>query len=192
MSVQIPDSLGFRWRARSTTAVEVLASAIVAMACVALIVYPLFFLVAESINVGDPETFPPTSIGFDNFIDLSLGLTVLLNTAYVATAATVMAVAAGFVLAWVLSRTNVPGKAVLERLLEIPFYLTPLIGALAWSVLAAPKSGFLNQLLVTVVGVSDLLDIYTPFGIAWVMALFEGTVAFVMISAVMKSMDPSL
>jgi iron(III) transport system permease protein len=30
------------------------------------------------------------------------------------------------------------------------------------------------------------------FGIAWIMALFEGTVAFVMISASMKSMDPAL
>src|SRR6185437_14997255 len=37
-----------------------------------------------------------------------------------------------------------------------------------------------------------LIDIATPFGIAWVMALFEGSVAFVMIGAVMKSMDPSL
>ena len=32
----------------------------------------------------------------------------------------------------------------------------------------------------------------TPYGIAWVMALFEGSVAFVMIGAVMKSMDPAL
>ena len=30
------------------------------------------------------------------------------------------------------------------------------------------------------------------YGIAWVMALFEGSVAFVMIGAVMKSMDPAL
>ena len=60
--------------------------------CVGLIVYPLFFLLAESINVGDPQTFPPRDIGVDNFIDLSLGLTVLLNTAYVAIAATVMAI----------------------------------------------------------------------------------------------------
>ena len=39
-------------------------------------------------------------------------------------------------------------------------------------------------------GNGDLFDIYTLFGIAWVMALFEGTVAYVMISASMKSMDP--
>ena len=38
----------------------------------------------------------------------------------------------------------------------------------------------------------DLFNVYSPWGIAWVMALFEGTVAFVMISAAMKSMDPSL
>jgi iron(III) transport system permease protein len=37
-----------------------------------------------------------------------------------------------------------------------------------------------------------LVNVYSPFGIAWVMALFEGTVAFVMISAAMKSMDPAL
>jgi iron(III) transport system permease protein len=171
---------------------ETLASVGVALLCVALVVYPLFFLLAASINVGDPQTFPPTELGFDNFVDLSLNLAVLLNTAYVAIAATAMAVGAGFALAWILTRTNIPGKAVLERLLEIPFYLTPLVGALAWSILAAPKSGFLNQFLLAITGTPDILDIYTPFGIAWVMALFEGTVAFVMISAVMKSMDPSL
>jgi len=38
----------------------------------------------------------------------------------------------------------------------------------------------------------DFFNVYSPWGISWVMALFEGTVAFVMISAAMKSMDPSL
>ncbi len=192
MSVEPSAVSAFGWRPSATSRIETLVSAAVALLCVALIVYPFFFLLAESINIGDPQTFPPTELGFDNFIDLSLSLTVLLNTAYVAIAATIMAVVAGFVLAWILTRTNIPGKALLERLLEIPFYLTPLVGALAWSILAAPKSGFLNQILFAVTGIPDILDIYTPFGIAWVMALFEGTVAFVMIAAVMKSMDPSL
>jgi iron(III) transport system permease protein len=192
MSLEPSASAASRRRPSGWSNFETLASLAVALLCVALIVYPLFFLLAESINVGDPQAFPPTELGFDNFTDLSLSVTVLLNTAYVAIAATVMAVLAGFVLAWILTRTNIPGKTLLERLLEIPFYVTPLVGALAWSILAAPKSGFLNQILLRVTGIPDILDIYTPFGIAWVMALFEGTVAFVMISAVMKSMDPSL
>ena len=76
--------------------------------------------------------------------------------------------------------------------MELPYYMTPLVGAMAWGILAGPKTGLLNQLWHLAGGGGDLFDVYTPLGIAWVMALFEGTVAFVMISAAMKSMDPAL
>src|SRR5262249_23431765 len=77
-------------------------------------------------------------------------------------------------------------------LMALPYYVTPLMGALAWSLIGAPSGGFLNQLWRALGGESHLIDVNTPYGIAWVMALFEGSVAFVMIGAVMKSMDPSL
>ena len=76
--------------------------------------------------------------------------------------------------------------------MELPYYMTPLIGALAWGVLLGPKTGLVNQVWRSFGAPGDLFNIYSPWGIAWVMALFEGTVAFVMISAAMKSMDPSL
>ena len=76
--------------------------------------------------------------------------------------------------------------------MELPYYMTPLVGALAWGVLLGPKTGLVNQVWRSTGAPGDLFDIYSPCGIAWVMALFEGTVAFVMISASMKSMDPSL
>jgi iron(III) transport system permease protein len=74
----------------------------------------------------------------------------------------------------------------------VPYYVTPLLGALAWSLLGSPQSGFINQIWRALGAKDALFDISGPLGIAWVMALFEGSVAFVMISAVMKSMDPSL
>ena len=49
------------------------------------------------------------------------------------------------------------------------------------------ESGFFNQIWRWAGGSGDLFNIYSMFGIAWIMALFEGTVAFVMISASMKS-----
>src|SRR5690349_24833693 len=58
--------------------------------------------------------------------------------------------------------------------------------------LGSPESGFINQVWGALGGSDHFIDISTPYGIAWVMALFEGSVAFVMIAAVMKSMDPSL
>ena len=39
--------------------------------------------------------------------------------------------------------------------MQLPYYLTPLVGALAWAILAAPKSGFLNQLWHLVGGSGD-------------------------------------
>ncbi|HVZ37374.1 MAG TPA: iron ABC transporter permease, partial [Polyangiaceae bacterium] len=79
-----------------------------------------------------------------------------------------------------------------EQLMTVPYYLTPLLGALAWSMLGSPESGFINQVWRALGGGGYIIDINTSYGIAWVMALFEGSVAFVMIAAVMKSMDPSL
>ena len=103
-----------------------------------------------------------------------------------------MALILGFVMAWIITRTNVPGGVLFEQMMVVPYYLTPLLGALAWSLLGTPESGFTNQVYRALGGNEYLIDINTPYGIAWVMALFEGSVAFVMIGAVMKSMDPAL
>lgn len=158
-----------------------------------LVVLPMVFLVAESVNTGDPMAFPPQSLGIANYLAIfEEDIRVLWNTLIIAVLATAMAILIGFTLAWILTRTNVPGREVLERLMELPYYMTPLVGALAWAVIAGPKSGFVNQLWKAVGGGGDLVDVYGHFGIAWVMALFEGTVAFVMIAAAMKSMDPAL
>jgi iron(III) transport system permease protein len=157
-----------------------------------LVMYPVGFLIEESLNVGDPQQFPATEFGLDNFIAIADDWHVILNTAEVTVIATVLAVLFGFTLAWILTRTAIPGRALIERLLELPYYMTPLVGALAWGILAGPKTGFINQLVHLTGYGGDVVNVYSASGIAWVMALFEGTVAFVMISATMKSMDPSL
>jgi iron(III) transport system permease protein len=164
----------------------------VATVAAVLVLYPVFYLLQAALDVGDPQTRPPTAYGFDNFAALLNYPQIMLNTLSVSFAATVMALVIGFIMAWILTRTNVPGRRVFEQLMAVPYYLTPLLGALAWSMLGSPESGFINQYWRALGGSGHLIDINTPYGIAWVMALFEGSVAFVMIGAVMKSMDPSL
>jgi iron(III) transport system permease protein len=164
----------------------------VAAVAAVLVLYPVFFLLQAALDVGDPQVRPPTAYGFDNFNSILQYPQILLNTLTVSVAATVMALVFGFVMAWILTRTNVPGRHLFEQLMAVPYYLTPLLGALAWSLLGAPESGFINQIWRALGGNGHLIDINTAYGIAWVMALFEGSVAFVMIAAVMKSMDPAL
>jgi len=178
-----------RWSLPS--AQTVVGGTVAAFAAI-LVLYPIFFLLQASLDVGDPEARPPTAYGFDNYATLLQYSQILVNTVLVSLAATVMAMVFGFVMAWILSRTDVPGRRTFEQLMAIPYYVTPLLGAFAWSLLGAPESGFINQVWRALGGEDRLIDMATPLGIAWVMALFEGSVAFVMIGAVMKSMDPAL
>ena len=39
---------------------------------------------------------------------------------------------------------GVPGRAMLERLIVMPLYLTPLLTAIGWSWLGSPRSGLIN------------------------------------------------
>jgi iron(III) transport system permease protein len=164
----------------------------VAVIAALFVLYPIFYLLQASLDVGDPDVRPPTAYGLDNYALLSNYWEIMLNTLGVSFGATLMALVFGFVTAWILTRTNVPWSGTLEQLMAVPYYVTPLLGALAWSLLGSPESGFINQAWRALGAEGPLFDITGPVGIAWVMALFEGSVAFVMISAVMKSMDPSL
>jgi len=170
---------------------QTLITWVVMVLCAGLVLYPLVFLVQVALNTGDAQTWPPAQYGLDNFDGLLRAPKVLLNTLHVAALATGMAVLIGFSMAWILSRTDVPGRRTLESLMSLPYYVTPLVGALAWSALGSPR-GIINQLWYALGGTQALVHINSPEGIAWVMALFEGSVAFVMISAAMKSMDPAL
>src|SRR6185312_14346654 len=177
---------------RSGAPAEKVVGAGVAIIAAVLVLYPVAYLFQAALDVGNPNVRPPEAFGLDNFALLPNYWEIMLNTLGVAFAATVMALVFGFVIAWILTRTNVPMRAALEQLMAVPYYVTPLLGALAWALLASPESGFINQIARALGAKEALFDVTGPLGIAWVMALFEGSVAFVMISAVMKSMDPSL
>ncbi len=156
------------------------------------VLYPLYYLLQASFDVGLPDVRPPTAYGVANYAKVFDYPQIIWNTLVVTFASTVLALLFGFVSAWILTRTNVPFKRTLDQLMTVPYYVTPLLGALAWSFLGAPESGFVNQVWRKLGGAEALIDITSPMGIAWVMALFEGSVAYVMISAVMQSMDPAL
>ena len=180
-------------RRRSTPQTFVAYTTIVFVA--AIVIYPILFLFAISLNTGvetDAREFFSDSMGLDNYAAIVENPTLVMNTLKVALIATAIAVPAGLFMAWVLFRTNIRGGRAWEQLLTVPYYVTPLVGALAWSILGTPASGFINQIWRYLGGSGVLLNIGSVWGIGLTMALFEGAVAFVMISAAMKSMDPGL
>src|SRR4029078_7976773 len=114
----------------------------------------------------------------ENFAGLLNYPQIILNTLTVSVAATVMALVFGFLMAWILTRNNLPARRFFEQAMVVPYYLTPLLGALAWSLLGTPESGFLNQVYRALGGSGYLININSAYGIAWGMALVEGAARF--------------
>jgi iron(III) transport system permease protein len=86
-----------------------------------------------------------------------------------------------------------PGRRWFDLLIAIPYPLGPLVGALAWSQLGAPRDGLINRAFTAVTGIqAPLIDIYTPLGIIFTEAVFEAPVAVLIIGAAMQRMDPAL
>jgi iron(III) transport system permease protein len=155
--------------------------------------FPLFLILTSAFNVGDPETFPATQYGLDNFVKLSGHLDWIKNTLIVAGGGTALGITIGIALAWIIHRTTMPGRKLFELLIAIPYPLGPLVGALAWSQLGAPRDGLINRFFTAVSGIdTHLINVYTPLGIIFVEAIFEAPVAVLIIGAAMQRMDPAL
>lgn len=100
---------------------------------------------------------------------------------------------AGIALAWLLARTDMPAKGVMENSVIAPLYLSPFVGALAWLILASPNAGLLNVLARDLFGVTGpILNVMTPTGVILVMALYNVPYAYMTVSAALKGMDPSM
>ena len=83
-------------------------SVLVLVFCGVLVLYPMVYLVVLSVNVGDPQTFPPDEYGIEHYQDLFESWRVIANTAFVACVATVLAILIGFLAAWALHEPNYP------------------------------------------------------------------------------------
>jgi iron(III) transport system permease protein len=105
---------------------------------------------------------------------------------------TIFAAVTGVLLAWFNTRTNVPARPFLHICNTIPFYLSPFVGAIAWTYLAAPRVGLLNSIAFHGLGLgADTFNIYGIPGIIWVQGIFFTPIVYLMTSAAFSQMDPA-
>src|SRR6202011_4132565 len=116
----------------------------------------------------------------------------LANSLVVSSWATVGATALGITVAWIITRTDLPGRARWHTALLVPYMISPFIGAVAWVYLLSP-SGYLNQAWMALTGSPDpVYVIYGPTGIVFVMILYEYPIAYLAALGVLQRMNPAL
>jgi iron(III) transport system permease protein len=163
-----------------------------AVVCLGLILYPLGILLVSMFRVdvfGQPSRWT-----LENFTFLASPamLSATADTLLIALGATLLAGVIGVLLAWTGARTDMPGARVLEPLNLVPFFLSPYVGAIAWTYLAAPRSGLLNNLLRHVGVTGDPLSPYSLGGMIWVLGLFYVPYMYLFAVAPLRRMDAAL
>ncbi len=117
----------------------------------------------------------------------------LIVTVLVAVGALAGATPVALLLAWIVTRTDTPGRQVLERLLLLPLFIPGVLLALAWTVLGSPRTGYLNRLVRSVPGLDWFtFDVYTGYGLVFLFGLAVTPLMYFMLLPVLKGMDHSL
>ncbi|MEM2114672.1 MAG: iron ABC transporter permease, partial [Candidatus Caldarchaeum sp.] len=118
---------------------------------------------------------------------------VLAATAIYTLGATAIAVLYGFILAFLVTMTNVPLKRVIEVLAILPYMVPMSLLAVGYVFMFSPRIGFINNYLVQLLNLAEKpFNIYSMWGMVWVMGLFEAPLSFIIIYSSLRSLDFSL
>ena len=160
-----------------------------------LALVPLVFLLWQSFLT--PQTASaPAQFTLENFRTAYLSADnarLFLNSLQFATGAAVLALVVGTALAWMNERTNTPFKTLFFALAIIPLVIPGILFTVSWIMLASPKIGLINLALQKLTD-SDVVfvNIYTMAGMILVDGLHYSPMAFLLMTAAFRSMDPAL
>jgi len=129
-------------------------------------------------------------------IDVYLGadyLRYLWNALLLSAVVTALSMAIGIAMALLVGRSDIPAKGVIDMLVLVPLFLSPLTGLISWISLGSGSTGFLNMAFRAVTGsTTTLFDIWSYGGIVWVMVLFFTPFAYLFTLGSLRQMDGSL
>jgi iron(III) transport system permease protein len=115
------------------------------------------------------------------------------NTLIISTWVGAISVAIGGLLAWLVTRTDLPWKKPIRALVMASFVTPPFLGAFAWTLLAGPNAGALNKFYRFVTGSEEAaFNIFTMPGLIFVMALYSFPYVFSMIANVCELISSDL
>ena len=116
----------------------------------------------------------------------------MLNSLAFAVGSSAFALVTGTVLAYVQVRTDVPFKGLLFAASLVPLIVPGILYAAAWIFLGDPTIGLLNTLLFEPLLGTSPVNVFSLWGMIWVQGLHLAPVAFLLMVAAFRAMDPSL
>lgn len=159
-----------------------------------LILMPVGILVLGSFSgggLGDPFQF-----SLKNYLEAFTSkesFELFFNTLSFSVGTMLLGTGIATVLAWLIVRTNTPMRRLAELIPIMPLVLPPMMDNIAWIFLTSPRAGILNKVLEEALGLQQpLFNSFSLPAMIWVMSLSNVPLAYLIISAALTSIDPSL
>ena len=159
-----------------------------------LVLTPLALMILNSFQIARPGQ--PIVWGLEGWVKAFSTpgiIKAITNTFTLAITRQVIALFIGAFFAWLIARTDLPMKGLLEFFFWLSFFLPALPETMGWILLLDPKYGLLNQGLIGLGIVSQpLFNIYSFWGIVW--AHMGGTVSIkvMLLAPAFRNLDAAL
>lgn len=177
-------------QARCLTLEGVLYGALL-VSFLALTLLPLLAVIQGSFESRIEGTQAITLQGWQALFNEPRILTALGNTLGLTLTSQLIALPVSIGLAWLLGRTDLPGRGWLEFAFWVSFFLPALAVVQGWTLVLDPNNGLLNRWLMQTFGLSQApLDIYSWGGIVFAhLATTTVSAKVMMLTPAFKSMD---
>jgi iron(III) transport system permease protein len=155
------------------------------------VILPLLWIFASSLQSDTTNQW--TVANYIEGFTHSIYLEPIRNSLVIAVVVAAAAVSVGTLLAWAVSRTDMPARGLIRSLVFAAFVTPSFLGAIAWIFLAAPNSGWLNRAVVALTGAPrGPFNIYSFPGAMLVIALYSYPYAFTFVSSALEVMPSEL
>jgi iron(III) transport system permease protein len=154
-----------------------------------LAVVPLLYLFQGTFTGRNGLTFEAFARAYGG--DTQAG-EMMVNSLVFAFGSAAFALVVGTVLAYVQVRTDVPFKGLLFAASLVPLIVPGILYAAAWIFLGDPTIGLVNTLLFQPLFGTTPVNVFSLAGMVWVQGLHLAPVAFLLMVAAFRAMDPSL
>jgi iron(III) transport system permease protein len=161
-----------------------------------LVIYPVAMLLLGALTNTNPvvDGFGVFDISLQNFITVLGNPNVhvaLANSLIACGGGTAVAVVIGLTFSWVVVRTDTPCKRFIAAVSMIPLFVPPLVAAVAWSLLASPKTGLLNTILKWI-GIDWRFNAYSMLGLIVIFGIYYAPYVYMFTASALRNMDPAL
>lgn len=154
------------------------------------VLYPLYTLLIRSLY--DFQAHVWTARNYIEFFSNPEVFSAFLNTLWMAAGCVGMSLVFALPMAWGVSRTNMPMRGFVRTMVVLTFATPSFLGAIAWITLLGPRAGLLNEFLKRLFGLSkNPFDIFSFWGMTFVMGLFVYPFLFYSVSSALDNMDTS-